>query len=114
MWVSVGVKVGVHVGERSGVWKWLGARLASGSPGFGVWDSPIHRGPLRLRGRSTMVRPLREILGPVGPWEAVGKVVPGCAVPGLIGDPHHREMVSVGVGVMGRCFLRSPLTSGVR
>ena len=88
--------------------------MLSGSPGFGVWDSPIHHGPLRLRGRSTMVRPLREILGPVGPWEAVGKVVPGCAVLELVGDPHHREMVSGGVGVGGRCFLRSPLTFVVR
>ena len=51
-----------------------------------------------------MVRPLREILGPVGLWEAVVEVVLGCAVLGLIGDPHHREMESVGVGVRGRCF----------
>ena len=61
-----------------------------------------------------MVRPLREILGPVGLWVAVVEVVLGCAVLGLIGDPHHREMESVGVGVRGRCFLRSPLTPGVR
>ena len=61
-----------------------------------------------------MVRPLREILGPMGPWEAVEKVVPGCAVPELVGDPHHREMVSGDVGVRGRCVLRSPLTPGVR
>ena len=61
-----------------------------------------------------MVRPLREILGPVGLWEAVVEVVLGCAVLGLIGDPHRREMVSVGVGVRGRCFPRVPLTPGVR
>ena len=87
--------------------------MASGSPGFGVWDSPIHHGPLRLRGRSTMVRPLRVILGPVGPWWAVEKVVPGCAVLELVGDPHLRGMVNVGVGESGRRFLRAPLTLGV-
>ena len=89
------------------------ARFASGFPESGVWDSPIHHGPLRLRGRSTMVRPLRGILGPVGPWEAVEKVVPGCAVTELVGDLHHRAMVSVDVGVSGGCFLRAPLTLGM-
>ena len=61
-----------------------------------------------------MVRPLRGILGPVGPWEAVEKVVPGCAVLELVGDPHHREMVSGDVGVGGRCFPQAPRTPGVR
>ena len=57
-----------------------------------------------------MVRPLRVMLGP---WEEVGGVDPGCVAPGSVGDPLPRVMVSVGVGVRGRCFLLAPLTLGV-
>ena len=61
-----------------------------------------------------MVRLLRVILGLVGPWEAVEKVVPGCVVPGSVEGPRLRVMVSVDVGVGVGCFLRVPLTPGVR
>ena len=88
--------------------------MASGSPDSVIWGCPILHDARRRQGRSTTGRLLRVILGLVGPWEAVEKVVPGCVVLELVGDPHHREMVSVDVGVGDRCFLRSPLTFGVR
>ena len=88
--------------------------MASGSPDSVIWGCPILHGAPRHRGRSTTGRLLRVILGLVGPWEAVEKVAPGCAVLESVGDPYHRGMVSVGVGVRGRCFLRSPLILGVR
>ena len=91
----------------------MGARCALGFHGFEVWGLPILHGPLRHQDRSTTVRLLRVMLGLVGPGEAVVRVDPGCAAPGSVGGPHLRGMVSVGVGVRGRCFLRASLTLGV-
>ena len=70
------------------------ARFASGFHGFGLWDFPILHGPLRLRDRGTMFRPLRVMLGPCEEVEGVG---PGYVAPGSVGDPHLRVMVNVGV-----------------
>ena len=84
-----------------------------GFPGFGVWGLPNLHGPLGHQDRSTTVRLLRVMLGLVGPCEAVVRVDPGCTAPGSVGVPHLQGMVSVGVGVSGRCFLRAPLTLGV-
>ena len=108
-----GVIVAVHVGERFGVWLLWGARCALGFRGFGVWGLPNLHDPLRHQDRSTTVRLLRVMLGLVGPCEAVVRVDPGCTAPGSVVGPHLQGMVSVCVGVSGRCFLRAPLTLGV-
>ena len=79
-----------------------------------IWGCPILHDARRHQGRSTTGRLLRVILGLVGPWEAVVMVDPGCAVLGLGGDQSRRGMVSVDVGVKGRCFPRAPRTPGVR
>ena len=89
------------------------ARFASGSRDSVVWGFPNLHGPLRHPDRSTTVRLLRVMLGLVGPCEAVVRVDPGCTAPGSVGGPHLQGMVSVGVGVRGRCFLRAPLTLAV-
>ena len=78
-----------------------------------VWGCPILRGPLRRLNRCTTIRLLRVMLGLVVPGEAVVRVGPGCAAPGLVGGPPLRGMVSVDVGVGDGCFLRAPQTREV-
>ena len=111
----VDVGVGWGDGGRSSRGALWGVDVVRGAVCFGVlrlWGLTLSHPPRSTEApdRSTMVHPLRVMLGPL---EDVGGVGPVCAALGSVGGPHLRVMVNVGVGVRGRCFPRVPLTPGV-
>ena len=95
--------VGVHAGVQSGVYKRMGARVVSGFLVTGVLGFPILREYLGTLGRGTTVPLFRVQRGSLGLLALAVSVVPGCVVPGSIGDRSPQLVGSAVVMVWETC-----------